>query len=131
MKSRSFPFLFIGLLSTIVIPLPAQEAQVSGEAVYKERCAYCHGADGKGDSAPASVLGVKPRDLTSGVYKIRSTVSGSIPTDADIVRSISMGLRGSSMPAWKGIIPDEEIAAVTSYIKSLSPRFTNERPRFR
>ncbi len=107
----------------------AQSPGVSGEAVYKERCAYCHGAEGRGDGAPGAHLTVKPRDLTSGVYKIRSTESGSLPTDADIMRSISAGLPGSSMPAFKGVIPDDEIAAVITHIKTFSPRFGTERAK--
>ncbi len=131
MKSRFVVMCSFGILVLCgaVVGLNAQNGGVSGEAVYKERCAYCHGAEGKGDGPPNTMLSVPARDFTTGVYKIRSTESGSIPTDGDLVRSISQGLPGTSMPAFKGIISDDEIAAVTTYIKSLSPRFAREKPK--
>lgn len=131
MKARLIILFCIGamFLSGPTADLVGQETGVSGAAIYKERCAYCHGAEGKGDGPPNGNLAVKSRDFTSGVYKIRSTESGSIPTDADLIRSISMGIQGTSMPAWKGLLSHEEIQAVAAYIKSLSPRFSSERPQ--
>ena len=127
MNGRSV-LLCAGLLLFCYGFVRAQE-EVSGKEIYKQRCAYCHGAEGKGDGPPNSTLNVKARDFTSGVYKIRSTESGSIPTDADLIRSISVGIKGTSMPAWKGLLSDAEISAVATYVKSFSPRFETERPK--
>src|SRR5678816_2299916 len=69
-----------------------------------------------------------PRDFTSGRYKIRSTETGSIPTDDDLLRSVRQGLYGSAMPAWEPILSDADIRAVVHYIKKLSPRFADEQP---
>ena len=106
----------------------ASGAASRGRAVYEQHCVECHGREGKGDGPAALTLVPHPRDFTSGRYKIRSTESGSPPTDADLIRSISQGLPGSSMPGWRGLISDADILAVVEYIKSLSPRFAQQQP---
>jgi cbb3-type cytochrome c oxidase subunit III len=109
-------------------PSPTSPASASspGKVVYDAHCVECHGKEGKGDGPAALTLLPHPRDFTNGNYKIRSTESGSTPTDSDLERSIRQGLPGSSMPAWTGILSDGDIRAVVSYIKSLSPRFAEQ-----
>jgi mono/diheme cytochrome c family protein len=99
-----------------------------GRDVYAKHCVECHGTSGKGDGAAAHLLTPRPRDFTSGKYKIRSTESGSVPTDDDLVRTVAQGLIGTAMPAWQKLLPAEDITAVVGYIKSLSPRFSSEKP---
>jgi mono/diheme cytochrome c family protein len=45
------------------VPMKATAAN-SGEEMYKEYCAACHGKEGKGDGPAASALKVPPPDLT-------------------------------------------------------------------
>ncbi len=99
------------------------EAQPRGKAVYDSRCAECHGADGKGDGPAAAYLVPRPRDFSSGKYKIRSTETGSVPTDDDLIRSVRRGLYGSAMPGWDRILSDTEIRDVVEYVKTMSPQF--------
>jgi mono/diheme cytochrome c family protein len=105
------------------------DAQPRGQAVYEEHCAQCHGDEGRGDGPGSHLLNPRPRDLTAGRYKIRSTETGSLPTDDDLLRSVRRGLYGSSMPAWDPVLNDADIHAVVGYIKTLSPRFATEPPR--
>ena len=70
-----------------------------GKAIYNDKCAYCHGQNGKGDGITSPLLHSKPRNFTDGKFKIRTTESGSIPTDEDLMNVISNGMRGSAMPA--------------------------------
>ncbi|HTP12996.1 MAG TPA: c-type cytochrome [Bacteroidota bacterium] len=100
-----------------------------GQAVYKVKCASCHGPDGKGDGNAAALLSPRPRDFTDGKYKFRSTESGSIPTDADLARTISEGLHGTAMPDWDPFLKGDSLKAVVAFIKSLSPRFASETPK--
>ncbi len=58
----------------------------AGKAVYERKCLLCHGEKGDGKGPGAERLDPKPRDFTSGVYKIRSTASGQLPTDPDLMR---------------------------------------------
>src|SRR4029078_10016309 len=98
-------------------------AQARGKAVYDKHCTECHGVDGKGDGPGASYVAPRPRDFSSGRYKIRSTETGSVPTDDDLVNSVRQGLYGTAMPAWDRILSDTDIQDVVAYIKSLSPQF--------
>ncbi len=68
--------------------------------------------DGKGPQAHK--LKTKPRDFISGIYKFRSTPSGSLPQDDDIFRTISRGVRGTSMLAQLQL-SESERRAVTQY----------------
>jgi len=97
-------------------------------SVYDANCASCHGKDGRGDGPAAGLLDPAPRDFTRGVYKFRSTSSGSLPGDDDLVRVISAGLPGTSMPAWKSRLTGAQIGALVSYVKTFSPRFAKQRP---
>src|SRR2546429_4036287 len=73
-----------------------------------EWCAGCHGETGAGDGPAAAYMLPRPRNFTGAVYKIRTTASGQLPTDADLLRAIDEGLPGSAMPAWKGRLSDAE-----------------------
>lgn len=99
-----------------------------GKAVYDGSCVECHGDLGRGDGSAAPYLRPRPRDLTAGKYKIRSTETGSLPTDADLERSVRQGLPGSAMPAWDTILSDGEIHDVIQYVKGFSPRFKTDAP---
>jgi mono/diheme cytochrome c family protein len=97
-------------------------------SVYNSNCASCHGKDGRGDGPAAGLVNPAPRDFTKGIYKFRSTASGSLPTDDDLVRVISVGLPGTSMPAWKTRLTSAQIGGLASLVKTFSPRFTKEAP---
>jgi mono/diheme cytochrome c family protein len=112
------------LVAAALSQLPARvEAQPRGKNVYDAHCVECHGDMGRGDGPSAAYVTPRPRDFTSGKYKIRSTESGSVPTDDDLMQSVRQGLYGTSMPAWARILSDAEIADVVAYIKGLSPQF--------
>jgi mono/diheme cytochrome c family protein len=88
----------------------------------------CHGLDGKGNGVAAPLLHPRPRDFTTGTFKFRTTASGSIPTDADLLRSIREGLPGTSMPALGEFLRGDSLASVVLYVKSFSSRFLTRRP---
>ena len=82
-------------------------------------------ANGKG---PVAVfLTTKPRIFKDGIFKLRSTPSGSIPTDGDLYRTITMGVRGTAMPNWHELT-EEDRWFVIQYIKTFSDRFKDETP---
>jgi cbb3-type cytochrome c oxidase subunit III len=99
------------------------ESQPRGKGVYDAHCVECHGAAGKGDGPSASYLVPRPRDFTTGKYKIRTTESGTVPSDDDLLGSVRRGLYGTAMPGWDRVLSDGDIADVVQYIKSLSPQF--------
>src|SRR5271169_6854771 len=98
-----------------------------GKALYQRYCIFCHGpyGDGRGESAP--YLNPKPRDFTLGVYKCRSTPSGSLPLDSDLYDTISRGIHASGMPSWKPLLRQDRVDLV-AYIKTFSSAFEEEKP---
>jgi len=98
-----------------------------GRQVYEDHCISCHGDLGDAKSSAAENLLTQPRNFVLGLYKFKSTMGNSLPTDQDLINSISNGLPGSSMPSFK-LLTDEDKSAVVSYLKSLSPRFGKEKP---
>ncbi len=96
-----------------------------GKAVYVKWCAGCHGETGGGDGSGADAMLPRPRNFTGAVYKIRTTASGQLPTDADLMRAIDEGLPGSAMPAWKGRLSDGERRNVMAYLNTFSSFFAD------
>ncbi len=102
-------------------PLP-QDNVSAGKKVYETRCQYCHGQNGKGDGPGAAVMFPRPRDFTSGAFKIHTTGSGDAPTDADLIKIVSDGMPGTTMPAWRGVLNDAEIKQVIAYVKTFDAK---------
>lgn len=109
--------LFLG--GSVRLP-GAEPAELErGRAVYEAHCAACHGVNGDGDGPAAVWLYPKPRNFSAGLYKIQSTPAGSLPTDDDLLRTITRGLGGSSMPAFN-YLPEADRRAVVAYVQHLT-----------
>jgi mono/diheme cytochrome c family protein len=54
--------------SAIVLHAAAQGDADTGKQLYQQRCAPCHGPDGKANTPTAQALNPKPRDHTDGTY---------------------------------------------------------------
>ena len=94
-----------------------------GQRVYAQRCAVCHGPDGRGNGPAAPSLIPRPRDFTLGQFKYKSTGAGQPPRDADLIGVVANGLHASAMPYWRDILDSAAIRAVVDHVKSLSPVF--------
>src|SRR3989454_3794292 len=121
-------FGFAVLLALARVPFPVSRALTAqdttkGKAVYVKWCAGCHGDTGAGDGPAASHMLPRPRDFTGAIYKIRTTASGQLPTDQDVLRSIDDGLPGTAMPAWKDRLSERERRDVVAYLKTFSAFF--------
>lgn len=99
-----------------------------GKNIYLHMCIFCHGADGNGGGAAVEYLFPWPRDFRQGIFKFRSTPSGTLPRDEDLYRTIVKGVPGTSMPAWGPALSPEDVWALVNLIKSFSPRFRTEPP---
>ncbi len=126
-------FFFVMALSGAVSgTVFAQEKKTSnnleaGKKVYIKRCAGCHGDSGQGDGFASERFNPKPRDFAMGLYKYRTTPNGMLPTDADLIKVVTVGLPGTGMPSWKSILSDQEIQDVVSYIKTFSNKFERQK----
>jgi cytochrome c oxidase cbb3-type subunit 2 len=109
-------------------PRPDVETLKVGRLVYEQNCAICHGASGDGRGMASMMLTLKPRDFRPGIFKFRSTPTGSLPTDEDLFETISRGLRGTGMIA-RDDLPEPERWAVVEYLKTFSERFQREEPQ--
>jgi mono/diheme cytochrome c family protein len=111
MKSSTL-WLVAGLLSFSLLVLlvsPAVWAE-DAAAVYKAKCAMCHGPDGKGDTP------------TGKAMKVASLVSDEVQkkTDAQLIDSTTNGK--NKMPAFKGKLTDDQIKDLIKYIRGLAKK---------
>jgi mono/diheme cytochrome c family protein len=97
------------------------------KADYRRYCVVCHGplGDGNGESFPW--VDPKPRDFQLGIFKCRSTPTGTLPTDQDLFDTIARGLDRSNMPQWSTFTKQER-ADLVAWIKHFSPRWVSEKP---
>ena len=96
----------------------------SGRAVYQKNCAQCHGEKGDGEGYATPHLLPRPRDFTTGAFKVRTTPNGSLPIHQNLVDIIRRGMPYTSMPAWPGL-SDQEVSDLAYYIKTFSPNFSS------
>lgn len=110
------------LISAVILSTPVYAAQgniENGKKVYEKRCAWCHGWEGAGDGPAAERLNPPPRDLTSGMYKIKtSSFEEMFPNDEDIFRMITDGMPSTSMPGWKDILSEQDRWDLVAFIKT-------------
>lgn len=114
---------WVSLLTLMVLTISLQgfvpiEQKIIGETLYQEYCSSCHGLTGQGDGEFAYLVYPKPRDLSKGSFKIRSTPAGAPPTDDDLYRTIIKGMPGTAMPSFY-FLGDQEIKSLVNYVKEL------------
>jgi mono/diheme cytochrome c family protein len=114
MESSRVPLRSIGVALLI-----AAVARAADFGLYERHCAFCHGSEGRGDGPAAARLPTPPADFTSGNFKLRSTPSGAMPTDDDLLGTITRGIPGSGMPSFAALPADERKRLVAS-VKELS-----------
>jgi len=83
-----------------------------GHEIYQKYCYVCHGVEGDGDGIMINLIGISPMDHTN------PNEANSL-TNKDIINSVLNG-KGRFMPAWKGILTQEDAEALVSYIRLLS-----------
>jgi len=64
--ARGISLILVGLMWILPGLGLAQQEEIAqaGKPAYEQNCAVCHGLSGKGDGGAASILKVKPADLT-------------------------------------------------------------------
>lgn len=97
-------------------PVATTPASVTaGAAAYKKYCAFCHGADAKGNG-PLAPKDSNPPNLTDNTW-----VHGS--TDGEIFTVIANGAGADSkMVGFKGKMPDQDLWHIVNYLRSLGSK---------
>ena len=88
------------------------------KTAYRRYCVGCHGELGDGNGENGPYLDPKPRDFQLGVFKCRSTPTGTLPTDQDLFDTIARGLDRSNMPQWSTFTTQER-ADLVAWVKHL------------
>ena len=88
-------------------PLPQSEVHVSaGDALYRQHCVSCHGADMRGMSAEAAGLSMAAPDLIMNL---------KMHSEGGFFWKIGEG-RGD-MPAFKAVLTEDQIWSIVSAIR--------------
>jgi DMSO reductase family type II enzyme heme b subunit len=122
----------LAVLCGIVFGCAVAHAQASGtdaagKKIYDHKCAQCHGDNGDGNGDAKAFFRPTPRDFTFGLFKIRTTPSGAVPSDDDLKKVIREGMPYTGMPAWPEL-SDGELTSVVNYLKSFAPVFADADP---
>lgn len=83
-----------------------------GMQLYQKYCHVCHGEEGDGDGIMTGLMGISPMDHTNP--NVTNRLSNEMLAD-----SILDG-KGRYMPAWRGVLTQEDVDALVSYIRLLS-----------
>jgi cytochrome c6 len=102
MKTRN-----ITTVLAVVFALSLSAQAQSAAATYKTKCAGCHGADGKGATAPGKALGVHDFD-SDEVEKM---------SDADLITIITAGK--NKMPGYGKSLKDSEVKDLVAFVRQL------------
>jgi len=97
----------------------------SGKKLYERYCSQCHGEKGDGEGYATPHLSPRPRNFTSGKFKVRTTPTGALPTHQDLVNIIRRGMPYTSMPAWP-TLTDQEVSDLAHYVTTFSPDFASK-----
>ena len=94
------------VLCVFALPLLAAD----GAAVYKSKCAMCHGADGAGQTP------------TGKSMKLKSLSSEEVQklTDAEMTKIVADGK--GKMPGYKSKLSAEEIDLVVKFVRSFASK---------
>ena len=108
MKPRSFIPGILALLLVAALPMAAYGADAA--AVFKSRCAPCHGADGSGNTPMGKKIGAKPLGSPE-VQKL---------TDADLLKIIKAGK--GKMPEFGTKLSATETADLVKLVRGFAKK---------
>ena len=104
MKIRS---VTVPALLAFALAIPAFAAGSDGAALYKSKCAMCHGADGSGQTSMGKSM--KIRDLRSAEVQKQ--------TDVELTKIIAGGK--GKMPAYGKQLSNADVEALIAHIRTL------------
>ncbi len=94
--------------------LPDVESVATGQALFNENCAACHGIEGRGDGPEALSLSSPPVDFSAG--------HTTTHTDGDLFFWILQGIAETAMPAFEEQLTEKQVWYLVNYVRRLSVR---------
>lgn len=96
-----------------------------GQALYRQHCAACHGAQGQGqphwrERDASGRLPAPPHDASGHTWHHPDEVLFRI-TKYGVAKAANLKDYDSAMPAYEGVLSDADIVAVLSWIKAQWP----------
>jgi len=92
----------------------AAEDKPNAKLIYEQRCAFCHGTDGKGDGPAGAALSPPPPNFASADYwKTRDV--------AQVRRAVVEGKPGTPMIPFGNALKKKEIDAVVELVTKFKP----------
>jgi mono/diheme cytochrome c family protein len=88
------------------------------ERLFRNYCASCHGAAGRGDGLLATRLSRPPRDFTRAEWLYFPRLADPVAEQGALARIIRFGLPGGAM-AGHEYLADGEIIALAAYVQAL------------
>lgn len=96
---------------------PDAESVAAGKELYQQYCQACHQQDGIGEK-PIPTFLAQPGYITA--MPLNESSHAWHHTDEQIIHTILNGLqRTKRMPAWKGVISEQQANQILAYLKSL------------
>jgi mono/diheme cytochrome c family protein len=109
-KSSFVPIVAMAALAAAMPPVQAQNNPTDGAALFKAKCALCHGPDGTGKTRMGQKLNL--RDLHSAEVQKHS--------DADLTHVIGQGK--GKMPAFAKTLSKDKIKLLATYVRELGKK---------
>ena len=102
-----------------------------GARIYAQQCAACHGAKGEGqpdwrDRGPDGLLPAPPHDASGHTWHHPDEQLFAI-TQQGLAQLINQPDYRTAMPVYDGVLSDDEIVAVLSWIKAQWPPEVRQR----
>jgi mono/diheme cytochrome c family protein len=88
------------------------DAVTAGKQVFADNCQTCHGAEAKGDGPAGSALNPKPANLQQTVKETNAAYMHWVITVGGGAAGLS-----SSMPSFQGVLSDDQIWQVDTYLR--------------
>jgi mono/diheme cytochrome c family protein len=110
MRRRSILLISIAAFAFASLPVQAQSNPTDRAALFKMKCAMCHGPDGAGKTPMGQKLNI--RDLRSAEVQKQS--------DADLTHVIGQGK--GKMPAFGKSLNEDQIKLLVAHIRELDKK---------
>ena len=107
---RGLPF-FLAVVVAALARSGSLQTPVTGQDIYRVRCAMCHGVEGRGDGTAAAAMNPRPTNLTARAQR-------TALADSAVAAVVTNGRR--AMPAFGRMLTKAQVDSVVAYVRTLA-----------